>query len=39
MFEDNNNLIRTLEKYRSTIDDEEYTESLTTHRKFYESII
>ncbi len=35
MFEDNSSLIRTLEKYRSTIDDEEFSTSITIHKKFY----
>jgi vacuolar-type H+-ATPase subunit I/STV1 len=39
MFDDNNNLIQTLEKYRSTIDSSEYHESISEHRKFYESIL
>ena len=39
MFEDNSSLIRTLEKYRSTIDDDEFSSSISTHKKFYEEII
>jgi hypothetical protein len=39
MFDDNTGLIRTLEKYRSTIDDEEFSESISIHKKFYEEVI
>ena len=35
MFEDNNSLIRTLEKYRSSIDDDEFSSSISSHKKFY----
>lgn len=38
MMDDNNNLIKTLEKYRNFISEEEYTESIRIYRQFYEEI-
>ena len=39
MFEDNSNLIRTLEKYRSSIDEDEFSMNISIHKKFYQEII
>lgn len=36
MLDDNNDLIRTLEKYRNNIDDEDFESSIVIHKKFYE---
>lgn len=38
MFDDNAVLIKTLEKYRSTIEDEEFNENIRHHRDFYEEL-
>jgi hypothetical protein len=38
MYEDNSTLIRTLEKYKDSIQDEQFNENLKTHREFYEQL-
>ena len=38
MMDDNNQLIRTLEKYKNEIQEEEYQESIRIYRQFYEEI-
>lgn len=39
MLDDNNSLIRTLEKYRNSIESEEFKSNIETHREFYQEII
>lgn len=39
MFDDNNSLIKILERYKSSIEGEEFESNLRTHREFYEELI